>query len=755
MYSAYGAPRAEFVLLMTFVSAEAKIAAVARLAELQVDTSDFDNSPRVQVEQVRAAPTPPPPLPNPVQPAARVVTTSKPLSNAVPNETIDEGVRAEGPSKHVAIDRLEAEEELRRRVQQKLAPKSHLGAGTRGAVATRPLDGRGNGRNGEKVGDTMEEAKVSQRSETALSATQEQVSKVSSKPIEGVSLTKSLRNDDELERISRGSNDQRMNKQKSRRQQSSLDAKAAASSAVQAGPIVVSTSTSTVTMSFTSEPAPKGAVHREEPVKKASSPSVASSATSKSQAGDGAPNRTATVKTASTPAISCSLSKPVVGEAATTKTADKTSRLGSEVTRKSSSESASVSAAQAKMTTRTVRAPVTAARSSKPPDGKAVGGRTTTAVTIPVTTVAARSSPALATESAKSSPMDGRTVQSSVGSASSSRSSSPVPPVAQAPSSMPSRTRPSPSVPINTRVPARSAPVMKSLRHSPPRLHTGAVGIRGISLSARAVNFGQLSSTSSVPPPIKARDKRVVVTVPSGPDPTRRKWSYGFDSPYFNLIRQDPQKGQQLVCDTSKNANYMGVIPPSEVVVAGLRELQRQKLSQATPTQTSAESNASRTAKLAANASSTVSGASASSQSTASSSHRVGDDGRRDSGHDGSAEVARESPPPMSSTASKQPAANPEKTSMTGGVVPGAIGTGGVKSPRSSTQTEAPVKLAVIGRNSGSEGSLEARISRTEEELATLRETKIPRSVMEYQIFLHVSSLLALLRLIIRHDHIF
>lgn len=60
-----GIIKTDFVLLMTFESALDKTAAVARLANLYLDTSDFDNSPRVQVEYVHASPAPPPPSPPP------------------------------------------------------------------------------------------------------------------------------------------------------------------------------------------------------------------------------------------------------------------------------------------------------------------------------------------------------------------------------------------------------------------------------------------------------------------------------------------------------------------------------------------------------------------------------------------------------------------------------------------------------------------------------------------------------------------
>lgn len=59
---------ADHLLLMTFTSSDAKMAAVRNLGELGVDTTDFNNSLRVQVEQARAIPPPPPLSPPPPPP---------------------------------------------------------------------------------------------------------------------------------------------------------------------------------------------------------------------------------------------------------------------------------------------------------------------------------------------------------------------------------------------------------------------------------------------------------------------------------------------------------------------------------------------------------------------------------------------------------------------------------------------------------------------------------------------------------------
>ncbi|CAM9426981.1 unnamed protein product, partial [Choristocarpus tenellus] len=62
----------EFLLLLTFPSAEAKLAAIAHLGELGLDTSEFDTSASIQVERLLllSSRVLPPPLPPPPPPPA-------------------------------------------------------------------------------------------------------------------------------------------------------------------------------------------------------------------------------------------------------------------------------------------------------------------------------------------------------------------------------------------------------------------------------------------------------------------------------------------------------------------------------------------------------------------------------------------------------------------------------------------------------------------------------------------------------------
>lgn len=79
---------ADHLLLMTFTSSDAKMAAVRDLSELGVDTTDFNNSARVQVEQARAIPPPPPPSPPPPPPPSlkKLPAESLPVTTQAPSE---------------------------------------------------------------------------------------------------------------------------------------------------------------------------------------------------------------------------------------------------------------------------------------------------------------------------------------------------------------------------------------------------------------------------------------------------------------------------------------------------------------------------------------------------------------------------------------------------------------------------------------------------------------------------------------------
>lgn len=82
---------ADHLLLITFTSSDAKMAAVRNLGELGVDTTDFNNSLRVQVEQARAIPPPPPlsppPPPPPPSPKKRPVESLPRTTQAPPEVT--------------------------------------------------------------------------------------------------------------------------------------------------------------------------------------------------------------------------------------------------------------------------------------------------------------------------------------------------------------------------------------------------------------------------------------------------------------------------------------------------------------------------------------------------------------------------------------------------------------------------------------------------------------------------------------------
>lgn len=85
--------------------------------------------------------------------------------------------------------------------------------------------------------------------------------------------------------------------------------------------------------------------------------------------------------------------------------------------------------------------------------------------------------------------------------------------------------------------------------------------------------------------PLKAMHKRLIVVPPAPsdpPDPTKRKWNFGFDGPYFKLFDRDRKTGEALRCDPSKNWSYIGVTPPLDVLVSGLREMANQKKSATT-----------------------------------------------------------------------------------------------------------------------------------------------------------------------------
>ncbi|CAN0392446.1 unnamed protein product, partial [Hapterophycus canaliculatus] len=72
---------------MTFVSAEDKTAAVTRLTKVGVDTSTFDNSPRIQVEHARAVSVRPPPPPPP-PPSCAKISGPPPLAAPAPATTV-------------------------------------------------------------------------------------------------------------------------------------------------------------------------------------------------------------------------------------------------------------------------------------------------------------------------------------------------------------------------------------------------------------------------------------------------------------------------------------------------------------------------------------------------------------------------------------------------------------------------------------------------------------------------------------------
>ncbi|CAM9228220.1 unnamed protein product [Sphacelaria rigidula] len=94
----------------------------------------------------------------------------------------------------------------------------------------------------------------------------------------------------------------------------------------------------------------------------------------------------------------------------------------------------------------------------------------------------------------------------------------------------------------------------------------------------------QVANRSAVTP-LKAMHKRLIVVPPSPgdpPDPTKRKWNFGFDGPYFKLLDRDRKTGEALRCDRSKNWSYIGVTPPLEVLISGLREMANQKRSAVT-----------------------------------------------------------------------------------------------------------------------------------------------------------------------------
>ena len=116
--------------------------------------------------------------------------------------------------------------------------------------------------------------------------------------------------------------------------------------------------------------------------------------------------------------------------------------------------------------------------------------------------------------------------------------------------------------------------------HSPTRqgaqLYGGAMrGSSSSSSSSSGVGGGGGLAVERALPPLKAAGKRLVVLMPSGPpDPTVRPWPYRFRGDYFQLLQRDPLMGGALMCDPSKNASYVGVMPPMEVVLAGLREEQ-------------------------------------------------------------------------------------------------------------------------------------------------------------------------------------
>ena len=102
--------------------------------------------------------------------------------------------------------------------------------------------------------------------------------------------------------------------------------------------------------------------------------------------------------------------------------------------------------------------------------------------------------------------------------------------------------------------------------YAKPTPMRGSSGVGGGDLGG-----GVLAETAL--PPLKAAGKRLVIVTPSGPpDPTVRPWPYFFRGDYFALLPQDPRTGGLQMCDPSKNASYVGVIPPMEAVLAGLRE---------------------------------------------------------------------------------------------------------------------------------------------------------------------------------------
>lgn len=267
--------------------------------------------------------------------------------------------------------------------------------------------------------------------------------------------------------------------------------------------------------------------------------------------------------------------------------------------------------------------------------------------------------------------------------------------------------------------------------------------------------------TDGLVPALKAHNRRLVVTVPSAPDPTRRTWAYGFSGPFFKFLEQDPKTGELLFVDRAKNASYVGVIPASEVVIAGLREVGLQNLSLAEAGATVAGAHVASALPTAFSAA-TAAVTAALDGSTSSSSSTAGSEGLDASGVVVLSKVCDPVTVSTSTTSSGKDcvaAAGADDTAAAalarGGLdaekgellLPPAV-TGGVAGGvNAARQIEAVGKrqIEAVGKNPtkrcrenvlGGEGKrplprgeLGARISKSEEELRDLQEKKIPRSV--------------------------
>lgn len=314
---------------------------------------------------------------------------------------------------------------------------------------------------------------------------------------------------------------------------------------------------------------------------------------------------------------------------------------------------------------------------------------------------------------------------------------------------------------------------------SPPQRALGNTGARGVSPTPRAGGnlhwkAAPAAATRSTVTPLKALNKRLVVMPPSlsdPPDPTKRKWNFGFDGPYFKLLDRDLKTGEVLRCDQSKNSSYVGVIPPTKIVIAGLREIVYQKkiaaataaavAAGAAPGSASPAGSPSESSAAAASASfrisSGVSGATRTSGDGSNTNSEAGSNTNSEAGsNSGSSEEViskARNPTTVSSVAIKtgshgavaiapaiavrSGAGWEGRSSSSVALASGGSSVGGVSS------ADQIMTGVGVEKNSGSlapvsgrgmkrplpRGNLAVRIAEVQEELQALQETKIPRFV--------------------------